>query len=200
MFICSVCEEMCSSKKGLIQHINEKHAIECSETGYHICSLCREVQSSCDELNLHFHQEHKVPLDHECNKCNKKFSTKLFLTIHTMELHEFDLDSNSMTNNISIATALNIKDVKVIEDKVEQQEGLEEVVEMAKEDISANLEAEVNVVEAEDENETGEEKQTDLSEATNTENDDEREDKKDEDFNQTDSDEGGKITLALVGK
>ena len=118
VFICSVCEEMCSSKKGLIQHINEKHAIECSETGYHICSLCREVQSSCDELNLHFHQEHKVPLDHECNKCNKKFSTKLFLTIHTMELHEFDLDSNSMTNNISIATALNIKDVKVIEDKV----------------------------------------------------------------------------------
>ena len=35
-----------------------------------------------------------------------------------MELHEFDVDSNSMTNNISIAAALNIKDVKVVEEEV----------------------------------------------------------------------------------
>ena len=49
---------------------------------------------------------------------------------------------------------------KVIEDNlVEEQGGLEEVVEVAKEDIAANLEAEVNVMEAENENETGEEKQ-----------------------------------------
>ena len=90
---------------------------------------------------------------------------------------------------------------KVIEDNlVEEQEGLVEVVKVAKEDIAANLEAEVNVMEAEDESKTGEEKQTDMSEAINADNDDEREDKEDEDARQTNSDEGGKITLALVGK
>ena len=89
---------------------------------------------------------------------------------------------------------------KVIEDKVVKEEGLEEVVEVAKEDIAANLEAEANVAEAGDESKTGEEKQTDSSEATNAENDDEREDKEDEDVKQTDSNEGARITLALVGK
>ena len=57
-------------------------------------------------------------MDHACSKCEKNFSTKLLLTIHTMERHEFDLESNSMTNNISIAAALNIKDVKVVEEKI----------------------------------------------------------------------------------
>ena len=86
---------------------------------------------------------------------------------------------------------------KVIEDKVELEEGLEDVVEVAKEDIAANLVAEANVAEAGDDSETGEEKQTDSSEATNAENDDEREEKEDEDVK---NDEGTRITLALVGK
>ena len=86
---------------------------------------------------------------------------------------------------------------KVIEDKVVEQEGLEEVVEVAKEDIAASLEAEANVAEAGDESETGEEKQTVSSEATSTENNDEREDKEDEDVK---NDEGARISLALVGK
>ena len=118
IFVCSVCEEMCTSRKGLVQHILEKHGLECTEDDYYICPWCREKHPSCDKLNEHFHQEHKAPLEHECKKCDRKFSTKLFLTMHAMELHEFDVDSNSMTNNISIAAALNIKDVKVVEEKI----------------------------------------------------------------------------------
>ena len=118
IFVCSVCEEMCTSRKGLIQHILEKHGIECSETDFYICPWCREKHSTCDGLNRHFHHEHKAPMEHECNKCDKKFSTKLFLTMHTMETHEFDFDSDSMTNNISIASALKIKDVKVVEEEI----------------------------------------------------------------------------------
>ena len=118
IFVCSVCEEMCTSRKGLVQHILEKHGIECSETNFYICPWCREKHSTCDELNHHFHQVHKAPMEHECNKCDKKFSTKLFLTMHTMEVHEFDMDSDSMTNNISIVSALKIKDVKVVEEEV----------------------------------------------------------------------------------
>ena len=116
IFVCSICEEMCSSRKGLIEHIKEKHGIECSKADYYICPWCREKFHSNEDLNEHFHTEHKVPMDHACDKCDKKFSTKLLLTIHTMELHEFKLDSASITNDISIAAALKINDVKVVEE------------------------------------------------------------------------------------
>ena len=96
---------------------------------------------------------------------------------------------------------------KVIEDELEQ-EGMEDVLEVAKEDIIASLESEDNDIEAGDERATvGEENanQTELSEEeTNAKNDDEREAKDDEETDIKDDEETdikkAKITMALVGK
>ena len=92
---------------------------------------------------------------------------------------------------------------KVIEDELEQ-EGMEDVLEVAKEDIIASLESEDNDMEAGDERATvGEENvnQTELSEEqTNAKNDDEREAKEDEEGAEETDIKKAKITMALVGK
>ena len=92
---------------------------------------------------------------------------------------------------------------KVIEDELEQ-EGMEDVLEVAKEDIIASLESEDNDIEAGDERATvGEENvnQTELSEEeTNAKNDDEREAKEDEEGAEETDIKKAKITMALVGK
>ena len=92
---------------------------------------------------------------------------------------------------------------KVIEDELEQ-EGMEDVLEVAKEDVIASLESEDNDIEAGDERATvGEENlnQTELSEEqTNAKNDDEREAKEDEEGAEETDIKKAKITMALVGK
>ena len=92
---------------------------------------------------------------------------------------------------------------KVIEDELEQ-EGMEDVLEVAKEDVIASLESEDNDIEAGDERATvGRENanQTELSEEeTNTKSDDEREAKEDEEGAEETDIKKAKITMALVGK
>ena len=118
IFICSLCEEVFTSQAKLINHLTEKHGYEELNKVIYPCPLCRVKHESLKELNEHVHLEHKVAKDQACNKCDRLFCTKAILTMHLMEMHEFDPESDSMTSNISIAAALKIREVKVVEDEI----------------------------------------------------------------------------------
>ena len=118
IFICSICEEVFTSKDKLINHLTEKHGFEDLIKVIYPCPLCKVKHDSLKELNEHVHLEHKVTKEQACNKCDRLFCTKAILTMHMMEMHEFDPESESMSSNISIAAALRIREVKVVEDEI----------------------------------------------------------------------------------
>ena len=118
VFMCSVCEDVLTSKERLLKHLIEKHGLECSIRNMTPCPLCKISFSSTKELNDHIHKVHNVAKEHNCDMCDRVYTTKCLLTMHKMEMHEFDLDSESMTSNVSIAAAMKMKQVKVIQEEV----------------------------------------------------------------------------------
>ena len=118
IFICSICEDVFTAKDNLHAHLNEKHGVNAEENPYP-CPLCRAPNAFLKQLNDHIHLEHKVLKDHQCQTCEKLFTTKAILTMHMMEQHEFDAEAGSMSNNISISAALKLAEVEVHEDEFE---------------------------------------------------------------------------------
>ena len=118
IFICSICEDVFTAKDNLHAHLNEKHSINAEENPYP-CPLCRAPNAYLKQLNDHIFVEHKVPKEHQCQTCDKLFTTKAILTMHMMEQHEFDAEADSMSKNISISAALKLAEVQVHEDEFE---------------------------------------------------------------------------------
>eukprot|EP00092_Neocalanus_flemingeri_P017432 GFUD01018856.1.p1 GENE.GFUD01018856.1~~GFUD01018856.1.p1 ORF type:complete len:533 (-),score=134.62 GFUD01018856.1:55-1605(-) len=83
-FICHLCGINCPSKSSLTNHVQMK----CGN----VCEICKEIFANKTEVKLHMFNAHQkikkmrdlvdTDLTHECNQCEKKYST-----IHNLNTH-----------------------------------------------------------------------------------------------------------------
>ena len=83
-FICHLCGINCPSKSSLTNHVQMK----CGN----VCEICKEIFANKTEVKLHMFNAHQkikkmrdlldIDLTHECNQCDRKYST-----IHNLNTH-----------------------------------------------------------------------------------------------------------------
>jgi len=112
IFICTLCQTKLTSKQKLLDHLNLDHKSESNENELYPCPICKLKNCSLKELNNHLFIKHESSIEPvTCKTCDEKFSTKLVLSIHEFERHEFDPESDVITNGVS---------VKVVKDELEE--------------------------------------------------------------------------------
>ena len=106
-----------TSKQKLLDHLNLDHQSEYNENELYPCPICKLKHCSLKELNEHLFIKHESSTEPvTCKTCDETFSTKLVLSIHEFERHEFDPESNVITNGTS---------VKVVKDELQEGRKLE---------------------------------------------------------------------------
>ena len=82
--ICSVCEQILSSKKALKQHVEAVH--EGKKTSK--CSLCDYSSSKKGSLKRHVEAVHEGKKTNKCSLCDYSCSQKASLKGHVEAVHE----------------------------------------------------------------------------------------------------------------
>ena len=98
---CKICRQPyrdvhnCSLKKQRDKNNEEK----CR--GKYSCSQCTRVFSAADYLKDHIKSVHENCLDYECEKCKKKFVSKIRLTSHIVQTHSSQVNCGICNKKIS---------------------------------------------------------------------------------------------------
>ena len=110
--LCTLCERVFTSKYKLRSHMKTEHDFECNLDQLFICHICHNRHNSYSDMNDHFVNEHEHKNEHLCTNCDKVVSSKMLLTIHQMEAHEFNPIDNTFKNAP--------QNLKVIQEKIDK--------------------------------------------------------------------------------
>ena len=98
---CKICRQRyrdvhnCSLKKQRDKNNEEKYR------GKYSCRQCTRVFSAADYLKDHIKSVHENCLDYECEKCKKKFVSKIRLTSHIIQTHSSKVNCGICDKKIS---------------------------------------------------------------------------------------------------
>ena len=102
--VCTLCEMIVPGKRKLIDHLSSQHAIHCHKNDIFICEICHTRFQSSKELSNHLNSEHQLKNEFHCTKCDHSSPSKITLTVHMVECHEYnpskDLDTLGTTKKV----------------------------------------------------------------------------------------------------
>ena len=89
-FLCTLCEQIFTSRSKLKLHLTNEHKLACDIHHVCICPQCQRCFKTSSDVNDHLRNEHGLQNQHSCPKCDKRFPLKPMLTLHQIEMHDFD--------------------------------------------------------------------------------------------------------------
>ena len=103
-YICTLCERIVTVRRKLKEHLSDEHNINLPHKDTYVCDQanidqkCHKTFACSASLNFHLETEHCLTDTCHCPECDKRFVSKVLLTAHLMEHHDFDPFKSNLTS------------------------------------------------------------------------------------------------------